>query len=328
MIASTGLNAIAQQTGSVTEVTSTAWKANLQEISSKTALQFDSMIRWKSINILVEKVNGMNNATVDGFIVGGAKQVNLDTAPVPLKKDGSFSLQFLFSTREKLFVLTVIDSSGRLHRFDYKLTPGSRFAPLEKTVKLRYSFGFGYTHLTYAQSYLPEFHEKALTLKGGITYRLIPDRLDLGFSGFYNSYATTDGPFIIRYLGLNLRAGYHLSDPASRWRWVLNAGFYYNTSMGTIGFTDMKGPQIYPELSYVMNHGKTLTTYAKFSPVANGFGLDFTTNYEVATGMYFSFPLNLKNRMSIGLDYSRMNLSADDVKVTTSTVSLSAGITF
>lgn len=183
---------------------------------------------------------------------------------------------------------------------------------------------------------MANFSQYAVTVKGGASYRLIPDKLDTSVSAFMNvaslSPKTNDASitkdYEIRYLGVNVRVGYHLIRAPSPFRLIMNAGFYYNTSFGSIGFSNMYGPQIYPEFSYIFNNGHAALLYAKFSPALFNGTVDFKSNKEAALGTYYVFPLNPKLRMAVGFDISKLDLSTGEQNASTTTYSLSTGVSF
>ena len=114
----------------------------------------------------------------------------------------------------------------------------------------------------------------------------------------------------------------------SRLQFRLNGGIYYNTSVSEIGFKNMLGPQIFPELSLRISKNQGVMTYFKYSPVVVAGGIDITRNRELATGLYFR--QSLKNRKSIfvGLDYAELDAVSGAKEAHTRTLSLGVGLGF
>jgi hypothetical protein len=327
--------AYAQQTVSPTEIT--GWRAEIVEIKS-TEFPGISFLSWDDTSVWVEENQDLQYTILKGHVSENVNQLNLNGKNVYVNDSGDFEIRFGFRGREKLFRITVLDPKNKVYRAQFRLASPSKElvkAPRETETldfslsRFRYSFGLGYTRIRYQQTNVDSFDEQALTLKGGILYRLVPNRWDLGASGFYNAMVIkSTSEFSVRYLGLNLRAGYHVIDAPSRFRFVLNGGFYLNNSYGQIGFANMYGPQLYPEFSYILRNGDSVMVYGKFSPALSQSSIDFKTNRELAAGIYYSFPLNYRHRMSLGIDYSKLDLSTDTDTANTSTLSFSASLSF
>jgi len=94
-------------------------------------------------------------------------------------------------------------------------------------------------------------------------------------------------------------------------------------------FSNMFGPQLSPELIYFFKNGNSLFWYGKFAyALASEHTTFFKDNREVATGMHYSFPITLKNRLSVGVDLAQLNLSVDKHWACTNTYTLSGAISF
>ena len=253
-----------------------------------------------------------------------------------MNDDGTFNARLEYAGEEKSFIITVNDLNNKTFRMQYKISPATPKQNQKllgrKSFRWRYSAGAGLTLISYRQQDTNTFDQKVITVKAGAIYRAIPEKLDLGLNAFFNLIPLTsnspDGNKI-QYLGVNVRAGYHLIDAPSSIRVILNGGLYFNNSYGNVGFANMYGPQISPEFTYVFNNGNSLFWYGKYAHSLSGSkGISLKDNREVAIGTHYSFPISTSNRLSIGFDFSQLSLSLVDVWASTNTYSLSAGISF
>jgi len=109
----------------------------------------------------------------------------------------------------------------------------------------------------------------------------------------------------------------------------VNAGLYYNTSLSTVGFANMYGPQLYPEFIYLFQNGHSLIGYGKFSPALSfSKKISFNENRELAIGAHYSFPLSPLYRLSVGIDISQLTLNLNNDWASTNTYSISSGFSF
>lgn len=326
-----GSPASAQQTVSITE--HTRWKAKITEIKpTANAASGIPQLEWTPEEIWVDAQGPVQYARIKWKIKSPYSAVSINGKQLTPKADGSFDVNFGFTNNEKAFKVTVLDQAGKTFQGSYKiLGTGENAGPRRVQSRYRFTAGLGLTSLKYAQTNVPDFNEFALTVKGGVSYRLVPDKFDLSLSGFMNALVLSTSSaagYSVRYLGVNARVGYHLVKAPSPLRVVLNGGLYYNTSFGSIGFSNMYGPQLYPELSYIFSNGHAALLYVKYSPALFQQKIDFSRNKEVATGLYYLFPLNAKYRMAVGFDISKLDLSTDTDSAATTTYSLSTGLSF
>lgn len=326
-------SAHAQQTVSPTE--QIRWKAKITEIKTiPTAAPGIPILTWTPEEIWVESQGPVQYARIKWAISQPYASVSINGKKLTPKSDGTFDINFGFTNNEKAYKIVVVDQAGKTYQGSYKLlSAAGQQGPPKRVLqsRFRYSAGLGITSLKYEQTNVESFNEFALTVKGGVSYRLIPDRLDASLSGFMNAFVLkSTSAYSIRYLGVNARVGYHLVRAPSPLRLVMNAGLYYNTSFAnvTLGFSNMYGPQLYPELSYIFSNGRAILLYAKYSPALFQGSIDFSSNREVATGLYYLFPLSAKYRMAIGFDVSNLQLSTGTDAAATTTYSLSTGISF
>ena len=309
------------------------WKVRIEEVKSGQYERI-SFLAWSKDTFSAESTSSLLYTDLQGHFTKKTLQVTLNSKALPVKEDGSFDVHFGVPATTKTFVITAIDEDNKIYRSEFKIVPIDEAVDTNQMgVSLwRYSAGGGLTLLSYRQKNVTPFSQDAFTVKGGATYRAIPGKLDLGLSAFFNLIPFgSQSPlnYNLQYLGVNLRAGYILLGAPSSIRVTLNAGLYFNTSFSAIGFLNMYGPQLYPEVVYVFENGNSLLLYGKYSPaVSQSQAISLNDNREVAIGLHYSFPVTVRNRVSVGFDISQLSLSTATDWATTNTYSLSSGISF
>lgn len=326
-------SAQAQQANSVSEAY--RWQAKIEEVKLFNA-QGIPFLKWSKDTILVETTSFLHYTDIQGRFAEKITQATLNSKQMPVREDGTFDIHFGFPGETKTFIITAIDTKNKVYRMQYKIVPiDHQEVVLEKMKphRWRFSAGAGITRLSFRQRNVVPFDQYAVTIKGSATYRLVPEKLDLGLSTFYNLVpfaSTSPAGYKIQYFGFNGRVVWNLIGSPSRLRLNLSGGLYFNTSVSTVGFANMYGPQLYPEFIYVFDNGNSLLLYGKYSPaLSQAQIISFKENREVAAGLHYSFPITFKNRMSIGVDLSQLSLSVPSGDwASTNTYSLSAGISF
>lgn len=271
---------------------------------------------------------------IQGKFKEPVQQASLNSKVIPVNEDGSFDVQFGFPPDIRGFSMTAVDKKNKIYRTYFRIQPVDKSEDfIRKLGPLwKFSVGGGFTLLSFRQKNVDSFSQGAFTVKAGASYKIIPEKLDLGLVGFINSVAfasNSKNNLTVQYVGLNGRFGYNLIGSPSPLRVNINAGLYYNTSLSTVGFANMYGPQLYPEVIYLFKNGHSLVTYGKFSP-AFSFSpkISFKENRELAMGAHYSFPLSPLRRFSVGMDLSQLTLNLNDDWATTNTYSISAGYSF
>lgn len=332
LIASLLGTARAQQAASVTDAFS--WKVKVEQVSLYKG-QGIPFISWDREIYFVENTALTNYANITGKFKQKVVNATVNGRLLPVSDSGNFNVRLEFMGEEKSFILSVTDATGKVYRMQYKIAqaiPREMQTVGKLPFRWRFSGGFGYTLISYRQQDVDTFQQNVVTVKGSATYRAIPEVLDLNASAFFNLLALTSTSSEgnkIQYLGVNLRAGYHVIEAPSNLRFNIFGGFYYNTSYGQVGFADMYGPQIAPEFTYVLSNGHAIFFYGKYAYSLSGnSGFSLKDNREVAFGAHYSFPVFTQNRVSVGIDISQLSLSLSDAWATTNTYSLSGGISF
>ncbi len=338
------MTAIAQQAATVIDSNATQVKIEPVESLKDLGIPF---LTWTKETYLMEKQKKENVVEITGSFSAKVLNASINGKSLKIDPKGEFKYVLKFTGDTKAFIISAMDETQKTWRMNYKIVPEASnkmtlkigdFVDENAVVpKWRYSFGAGYTLISFRDYQDVILKQNTITLKGGVVYRAIDSVLDFGLSGFYNVIAMGSTSLgakdvtgeKIRYLGLNARATYHVIDAPSNIRFNVSGGFYWNSSIGQLGFSDMVGPQIYPDVTYVFANGNSLYLYTKFAAsISNASGLSFKTNREVATGLHYSFPVSKMNRMTVGVDVSQLTLDIDDAWASTNTYSLSTGISF
>jgi hypothetical protein len=193
----------------------------------------------------------------------------------------------------------------------------------------RKSFSIGITSLTYSQTAVDPFTQKLITIKGGVEIPISDSRWSIGTGFFFNAFELSNtGSYQLKILGVNLRLGRFLTAPESRVQVRFNGGVYYNTSLSVIGFKNMLGPQIFPELSYRITNRQSVMIYVKYSPVLVAGGIDIIRNRELATGIYFRQSLASGSGFFAGVDIAGLDAAAGSDEARTRSVSFGIGFGF
>jgi hypothetical protein len=289
-------------------------------------------LNWDQSDLQVEVVGDLMKTVLIGHVDHPVKQIFFNGKEIQANEQGDFELSHEFKMETRTFNMRIVDADTKSYFGQYRI----RAADIkdEKAAKslFRFNFGAGITSLSYRQQRIEPFSQLALTIKGGAVYPIWKNQLDAGFSGFYNVIgfgSSSPRGYKMRYMGLNGRLGYSVIKAPSKLKMNINVGIYYNTSYSDIGFGNMMGPQLYPEISYHFDNGHSLHAYGKLSPAfSNDYSISFNDNREIAAGVHYAFPLNAVNRLSIGIDISQLKLSVEPNWGVTNTYSLSGGISF
>ena len=333
IINSISITAQAQQTATIDEAI--RWQAKLEEVKD-IGNQSSPFLKLSKDIVLVESTALLHFINIQGQFIEKITQATLNSKEIPVKEDGSFQINFGFSIYTNTFTVTALGAKNKIYRTQFKVIPiEHKEVAVEKIAPKiwRFSAGAGLTRLSFRQRYIEPFDQNALTIKGGAIYNLIPEKIDLGLSMFFNAIAlssTSPANYKIQYLGANGRLVWNLVGNPSPVRINISAGLYYNTSLSTVGFANMYGPQLYPEFIYIFKNGNSLLAYTKYSPALSQAQLiELKHNREVAMGMHYSFPITVNRRMSVGVDISQLSLSIPNGSwASTNTYSLSAGVSF
>lgn len=205
----------------------------------------------------------------------------------------------------------------------------------------RYSFnaGAGLTYLNYKEE--PggiSASGFALSVKGGVHYHLIPKKLEIDASAFFNLlpmfYSVSGRTGSPRFWGVNMRAGYVLPRLENGLQFKVLAGPYAWGMMvpgSTYGVSSLFGGQLFGALEIPRQQWKKATVYLKFAPIGQNVSNLFSfNNYEVAVGggydlgnLLFDLPVHLMTDVSY-FKVGKLVNSLNTISLTT--VSLSLGV--
>ncbi len=215
-------------------------------------------------------------------------------------------------------------------------TPGKTKRRVRKRRQVHVTPGIGFSQISFSdprlaslQSGATSLSETVLTAKLALDW--IPSRWTVGLSAYYNAAvlkSSTEKK--IQFLGYNLRGGYQFSL-SRKWILKLLAGFYYvtsSTASNDFGFTNITGPQLYPALVGYVGRGQSISIYAKYSPVSDGFSLLSFKNRELAGGISYLFPMSSSIGGVINFDAANLEVTIRNVKMTMSNFSLGFGVQF
>jgi hypothetical protein len=329
--------AMAQQAATVIEVNPDQLMIQRMDLPLTQEIPF---LKWTTDRIEVPE--GQGTAVFEGVVMEPVQSFRLNGREYDVKPKENFTLNVPYRGGRTIFQIEVADQNGKMYRSQFLLKrikdPTLTLTGVEvesssaEFSRFRYSLGTGLTWISYRQQDTETFDEKVLTLKGGVVYRAIESKLDLGISCFWNAAIlgnTSKNNDEVRYFGANLRATYHVVDAPSKIRFNLSGGVYWNSSSGNVGFADMLGPQVYPELTIILGNGHSIYFYSKLAvSLTSNYGQRLKDNREVASGIHYSFPISESNRLSLGLDLSQLSLTIADAWATTNTYSLSMGMSF
>lgn len=188
----------------------------------------------------------------------------------------------------------------------------------------------GLTENIYDQTEVSQVQQLSLTVKGGVHDRL-SENWDIGAGGYYTALPLSSAASAqaLRFLGINLRAGYRLPRPSGKWSLKLSGGGYYTTTFtganSAFGFSGMIGPQIHGLLSYALTGTSSLGAYFKFSPVFSG-GQFSLSNNETAAGVTYSHKLMGFHNWLAMLDFAQLSFAQAPVTITSKSAGLSLGV--
>lgn len=195
--------------------------------------------------------------------------------------------------------------------------------------------------LGYHENYLgrqTDYSMWELSARLGVIYRELPSRWEVGFAGSITA-ATFDRNMgdEMRFLGLNLRVGYHLPQLEEPWDVSLQAGGYYTTTFVTnsdFGFRNLEALQLYPTVRRRFANGTAVKGYFKVAPILSQGEASFFSNRELAIGAKYVIPFNdsTEQSWSVGIDASQLTLNVPQTGgsfvVHSSSVSLGVGVAY
>lgn len=200
------------------------------------------------------------------------------------------------------------------------------------------SGGLGLTYLSYAETQTSQEISQgqiAMTAKGGIGYRIIPEKLDASLSAYVNLFGipvseSQDGLPNARFLGVNARVGYQL--PWKLWgrHPKVSLGAYFWSMMvadDSYGIAQLFAPQLLISAPVGKGGNPSGAAYVKFAPISD-VGISFS-NFEIAAGGHYRIA-TWKNRpinATVDISMTQINsLVESSYQASLFTVSLGAMI--
>lgn len=211
------------------------------------------------------------------------------------------------------------------------LGPGVRDTRNKRHV---YFPSFGITSLSYSEPNTPNgdvnLSQIGITGKLGYSFLFRP-QFDVGVITYLTllPLSTNISGISARFFGFNGKVGY--SHPLKNgWTLGIQTGFYFTTMFVTndaFGFKNLMGPQLFPVVRKNLSKG-AVSGYLKFSPVAASISIQNLSNRELAFGAGYSRPLANGRVVSVNLDFANLALLIDNVPISSTSISLSAGTVF
>lgn len=220
------------------------------------------------------------------------------------------------------------------------LIPDAYSAKIPKRHRL--GFSAGYTLTSYDESHANQptrgvsgFSQTSITTKAVLRYFLLPPMIDMEANVYYTALPLQSNvpATKLQFLGSNVRVGLVVPYLPKYMGLTLMGGYYYVSTYVTgnaFGFQNLKGLQIYPELSWLVYLPQQMplvfTTYYKYSPVAPTLRSLTFASREVSTGLNIRFPVGGQNELpryayikaiSVGFNYTHLNPKIQEVRLVT-----------
>lgn len=263
----------------------------------------------------------------------------LGTIPLSVaEKDGAFETWVPVESDETVVQLRAVDIRGTVRSETLRIHFPEFQAFLKRLLernKDRVAFlaSLGPTYLSYSQTRIGEFTSFGMTLKVSALKPIPGSRWDVGASGFVTAlpFGTHLPDASLRFLGLNLRAGYSIPGVSEPWKVSVLGGLYYTTTFVTgdrFGFKNMAGPQIFPTGRRFFSRGDSVSGYLKLSPVSDSFSFHSLANREVAAGMAWVRPIRGGRSLSLSVDLANIRVVSEISTVSVTSASLGLGFGF
>ncbi len=135
----------------------------------------------------------------------------------------------------------------------------------------------------------------------------------------------------LRFLGVNGRLGYRLTDAASPWSVETAFGLYYQTTLvsgSSFGYQHLTGPQLLLRVARIFRTAgaapSLLGGYAKYAMMSEGFRLARMTNHEMAAGLSWAGKI-AQLPLSFSLDYATLEFGDGVDTISVRSFSVGAG---
>ncbi len=262
---------------------------------------------------------------------------------IRMDRDGIFTINATILNSKQKYPFAMVRPDGKIIRewivisvphYDYFVQTGQK-----NPRKFFMSLGLGFSSIGFNETnteVVSKFSSIVVTPKLSINYLLPSPFWSLGFTGYVTGLQLRASlPTTMRFLGLNLRAGYRLPVIREPWQLTLMAGYYYTTVIGKpcvgencIGYKGVGGPQFYPTVRRAFSSGDFATGYFKFSPIANAVNILDFSNRELGLGVAYTFAGSSPNPWSVYLDASQIQLDLPNIEYQANTSSITLGTSY
>ncbi len=260
---------------------------------------------------------------------------------IPLDNDGKFEAKVPIIDNTSTAVFVGVGPLGEIERqvmVIYADMAGLNLKAEKSQTDLtapQMNVGLGFSNLSYSETgttsnpllnpsgnYSLKYSEIVLTAKFGLTKRFEDSNWVFGLTSYLNLFPISKNqPETVRFLGVNLRAGYTIPKIQDPWRLTIYGGFYYitmlttqnaNVNGGNFGFQNVGGPQLYPVLTRALPGNKTISAYLKYSPISDDLSFQ-GGSHEIAGGLIYSMPYGDSHTLALTLDISSLSLTVSTV---------------
>lgn len=269
-------------------------------------------------------------------------ELSLNGSKIERDSEGNFEVSLPLQGNVTPIPFKFIDRFGKVVPLDIEvhaafpaLAPEIKPSPLPTAEaaprKLNFLVGLGTTWVQYSETDIPDYSGVLLTLKGSTTYIIREGLWDTGLTGFATLSPLTETPADsgVRFFGMNFRVGrtWLLSQ---RLKVGVHTGGYWTTMLvsgGAFGFRNQMGPQIFPTIRYVLANQGAVRGYLKFAAIGTGAGLESPSNNELALGGSYDFKAK-GYWQSASLDFARLGVTVQGVRITSNSASLVWSLSF
>ncbi|HUP58420.1 MAG TPA: hypothetical protein VM598_13260 [Bdellovibrionota bacterium] len=283
------------------------------------------------VSVEVKTASGVPpTAVVKGKFTRPNWNLGRKSGQITLDQSGEFQLPLLLTgidTRSSFFAVGI---RGQTETQEFVVRYPDFFeARNRKSRRVSFSPGISISSISYRQTSAIDFNlsQLAVTGKLGAEYPL-SSRWSLGASAYITLLPITNPGDTLRFLGVNLRAAYHIWTAEKPWALSIAGGLYYTTTLvtgGEFGFFNLTGPQIFPQLRRNFNNRNIAAGYLKYSLISYGSHLLSPSQSEIAGGMSYAWRMPNGNHFSANLDIARLGLVIPEGNVTSTSVSVGVG---
>ncbi len=302
-------------------------------------------LKWSdelnSIHTSVSDAGKQSSVTLLGTYPREGWKLYYGEKEIPRNKGGGFRIEIPLNSDDLTFTFNAIGPNGE--KESEKIDIDSRgwaitnqVPKIQQDKKLFLFPSLGISSIKSTQTGKSDYSTLVMTAKFSMNYRIVPKKWDLGLSAYSTALHLTKSSDVKAYfMGFNARLGYLFPIFSTDWFLSLYGGYYYTTTFVTadaFGYKNLGGPQIYPAIRKVFDHGAVASGYFKFSPVASSLSLLKLSNREIAAGLGYSWILPEQQSIGINVDYSNVafNLANpdDSSNVSISVNSISLGVQY